>query len=243
MVEWILLHKHRLTDLLHYLDDFITAGPPQSLQCAYNLNTTVSVCHRLGLPLHANKCVGPATSMTILGIELDFVNQVAHLPEDKLLALRELIQLWIPRRWCRKRELESLLGHLHHAAKVVWPERAFLRRCIDLLCCFRNKDHPVWINQEFRLDLQWWQHSTGFLAWSWVLAVSWHICCHRFAGYFGCSRSDWLWRLFSRSVVLWRLVRSAGQAIYRIPRTLSVGDCRSSLRIFVGKEACPSSFR
>ena len=120
MVEWILLKKHRLSDLLHYLDDFITAGPAQSSQCAYNLNTTVSVCHWLvGLPLHANKCVGSATSMAILGIELDSVNQVAHLPEDKLLALRELIHFWMPRRWCRKQELESLIGHLHHAAKEV----------------------------------------------------------------------------------------------------------------------------
>ena len=106
--------------------------------------------------------------MTILGIELDSVNQVAHLPEDKLLALRELIPSWIPRRWCKKRELESLIGHLHHTAKVVWPGRAFLRRIIDLLCCFCNKDHPVRINQEFRLDLQWWQqflyswHGVGF---------------------------------------------------------------------------------
>ena len=39
MVEWILLHKHRLSDLLHYLADFITTGPQQSSQCAYNLNT------------------------------------------------------------------------------------------------------------------------------------------------------------------------------------------------------------
>ena len=48
MVEWILLHKHHLSDLLHYLDDFITTGPRQSSQCAYNLNTAVSVCDRLG---------------------------------------------------------------------------------------------------------------------------------------------------------------------------------------------------
>ena len=163
MVEWIFLHKHCLYDLLHYLDDFISTGPPQSFQCVYNLNTAISVCYQLGLPLHTNKCVGPATSMTILGIELDSVNQVARLPEDKLLALRELIHSWMPRRWCRKRELESLIGHLHHAAKVVWPGRAFLRRFIDLLCCFRNNGHPVWINQEFRLDPQWWQQ---FLA-SW----------------------------------------------------------------------------
>ena len=96
MVEWILLNKHHPSNLLQYLDDFITAGPPQSSQCAYNLNMAVSVCHRLGLPLHANKCVGPATSMAILGIELDSVNQVACLPEDKLLALRELIHSRMP---------------------------------------------------------------------------------------------------------------------------------------------------
>ena len=62
--------------------------------------------------------------MTILGIELDSVNQVAHFPEDKLLALRDLIHSWMPCRWYRKRELESLIGHLPHAAKVVWPGRA-----------------------------------------------------------------------------------------------------------------------
>ena len=28
MVECILLNSHRVSDLLHYLDDFITAGPP-----------------------------------------------------------------------------------------------------------------------------------------------------------------------------------------------------------------------
>ena len=58
MVEWILLHKHHLSDLLHYFDHFITTGSRQSSQCAYNLNTAVSVCHRLGLPLYPNKCVG-----------------------------------------------------------------------------------------------------------------------------------------------------------------------------------------
>ena len=98
------------------------------------------------------------THRNILGIELDSVNQVARLPEDKMLALRELIHSWMPQRWCRKQELESLIGHLHHAGKVVWPGRAFLRQFIDLLCCFHNKDHPIWINQEFRLDFQWWQH-------------------------------------------------------------------------------------
>ena len=153
MVEWILVHSYQVSDLLHFLDDFITAGLPASTQCARNLSTALAVCDGLGLPLHPGKCVGSAPVLTILGTELDSVNQVAHLPAEKLEALRELIALWLARTLCNRRKLESLIGHLHHAAKVVWPGRTFLRRMIDLPCCFHKKDHP---NKEFHHDLQWW---------------------------------------------------------------------------------------
>ena len=156
MVEWILLNRHHLSDLLHYLDDFITAGPPNSTQCSHNLLTAQSVCRKLGLPLHPGKCVGPATCLVVLGIELDSLEQSARLPEDKLAAVRELISSWRGRGWCSRTQLESLIGHLHHAAKVVWPGRTFLRRMINLLSCFRCRDHPIRLNSEFHLDLQWW---------------------------------------------------------------------------------------
>ena len=71
MVEWILVNSYQIPDLLHYLDDFITAGPAQSLQCAQNFATALEVCQRLGLPLHPGKCVGPFTVHVVLGIELD----------------------------------------------------------------------------------------------------------------------------------------------------------------------------
>ena len=38
----------------------------------------------------------------------------------------------------------------------MWPSRAFLCGMIDLLCCFRTKDHPIRLNQEFHCDLLWW---------------------------------------------------------------------------------------
>ena len=44
MVEWILVNSYQIPHLLHYLDDFITAGPPRSLQCAQNLATAMEVC-------------------------------------------------------------------------------------------------------------------------------------------------------------------------------------------------------
>ena len=79
-------------------------------------------------------------------------------------ALQELIQPWRTRRWCNRRQLESLIGHLHHAAKVVWPRRTFWRHMLDLLCCSLTCDHPICLSSEFRLDLQWWN---AFL-------TSWH---------------------------------------------------------------------
>lgn len=137
MVEWILLNTHHLSDLMHYLDDFITAGPPDSAQCSLNLHTAMSVCKKLGLPLHPGKCVGPSTQLVVLGIELDLVELCARLPVEKLATLQDLISSWRCRRWCSRQRLESLIGDLQHAEKVAWPGRTFLRRMIDLLCYFR----------------------------------------------------------------------------------------------------------
>ena len=163
LVPFAILNRYNVADLMHYLDDFLTAGPAGSNQCAQNLQTSLAVCRSLGLPLHPGKCIGPHTRLVVLGIELDSIEQSARLPAEKLAKLQELIHSWRSRRWCTRRQLESLIGHLHHAAKVVWPGRTFLRRMIDLLCCFRARDHPIRLNAEFQLDVQWWHE---FLA-SW----------------------------------------------------------------------------
>ena len=73
----------------------MTVGPPESSQCAHNLSTAIAVCKRLCLPLHPGKNVGSSTVLVVLGIELDSVSQVARLPAEKLLALKQLITLWL----------------------------------------------------------------------------------------------------------------------------------------------------
>ena len=174
VVEWIILNKYSVADLIHYLDDFLTPGSHASEQCARNLQTSLAVCRSLGLPLHPNKCIGPSTRLVVLGIQLDSVKQSARLPAEKLSALQDLIQAWRSRRWCTRRQLESLIGHFHHIAKVVWPGRTFLRRISDLLCCFRSQDHPICLNAEFQLDIQWWHdflaslHGVSFSLFFWL---------------------------------------------------------------------------
>lgn len=151
--------------------DFITMGPPESAQCCLNLHTAMSICKKLGLPLHPGKCVGSSTQLVVLGIELDSVELCARLAGGKLAALQDLICSWRSHRWCSWGQLESLIGHLQHA-KVVWPGRTFLCHMIDLLCCFHRRDHPIQLSAEFHLDLLWWNEF--FVKFEQSIAS----CCH-----------------------------------------------------------------
>ena len=83
--EWILVHNYDVTFLRHYLDDFLTLGPPSLPVCHNNLQTCVRLCKQLGLPIHPGKLEGPATRLTILGIELDSETLQARLPAEERL--------------------------------------------------------------------------------------------------------------------------------------------------------------
>lgn len=110
------------------------------------------------------KTEGPATVITLLGIELDSVRLQLRLPLVKLEKLRELVAMWRQRKACTKKEPQSLAGHLSHACKVVRPGRRFLRGLFGLISQFRRRDHMIRLNSVFRADLEWWH----------VFASSWN---------------------------------------------------------------------
>ena len=157
LVEWIAKQNYNVSFLMHYLDDFHTLGPPGSLACQRNLDNSIHCFSQLGIPLHPEKFEGPCTCMTVLGIELDSVLLQARLPKDKFDNTTALLEQWSHKRSCKRKDLESLIGHLQHACKVVPQGRSFLRRMINLLCAFRREDHPIRLNREFFLDLTWWR--------------------------------------------------------------------------------------
>ena len=113
----------------------------------------------------------PSSVMVVLSIELDTAELVARLPADKLERACLLLRDWRSRKWCNRRQLESLTGHLHHAAKVVWPGRTFLRPVIDLLCCFRSGDHPIRLDHEFLLGSRLVAHLFVYMERSKFLAL------------------------------------------------------------------------
>ena len=75
----------------------------------------------------ARKLEGPGTTLRFLGIEINTKEMSLRLPAEKLAELRLLVANWLGRKCCTVRELESLVGKLQHASKVVRPGRTFLR--------------------------------------------------------------------------------------------------------------------
>ena len=63
-IHWTLVNKYGIHHLLYYLDDFLTAGSPDSPICSYNLNSMLSLCGRINAPIKSSKIEGPATSVT-----------------------------------------------------------------------------------------------------------------------------------------------------------------------------------
>ena len=134
-------------------------APPESPLCHRWLYILFKECTRLGVPIAAHKTEGPSTVVSFLGILIDTSKGELRLPQDKLTRLQELLVEWKARRWCIRKELESLIGLLNHACKVVRAGRPFLRRMIDLLHAVHrplSSKVPIRLSQGFRADLAWW---------------------------------------------------------------------------------------
>ena len=95
VIHWILVNNYNVHHLLHYLDDFLTAGPPDSPICSQNLNSMLALCECINAPIKSSKIEGPSTSITFLGIHLDIITMEASItPECKKALLAELNQLY-----------------------------------------------------------------------------------------------------------------------------------------------------
>ena len=63
------MQKENVPNVIHYLDNFLFVGAPESPQCALSLCKTLDVCAQLGVPVAPHKIEGPSTKLTFLGIQ------------------------------------------------------------------------------------------------------------------------------------------------------------------------------
>ena len=104
----------------------------------------------LGLKINEKKNK-KGTVVEFLGIELDTHLMQARLPAEKLQKAKDLVQSTLNKSTIARNELDTLLGFLRFAAKVVVPGRSFLRRL------FNSKIGParpfIHINSHIKADL------------------------------------------------------------------------------------------
>ena len=90
-------------------------------------------CKELGVPLAPDKIEGPSMALTFLGIVVDSARLQVSLPQDKLAHLRAMLRDFTQAKVVQDyRALESLIGHLVHAMKVLPLGKAFLNQLIAL---------------------------------------------------------------------------------------------------------------
>ena len=75
-VECIARHRLRIEFILHLLDDFLIIAPSYEA-CSQYLALFLRLCSYLGIPMAPDKTVGPSTTLSFTGIELDSLSMEA----------------------------------------------------------------------------------------------------------------------------------------------------------------------
>ena len=92
-----------------------------------------------------------------MGIVLGNIRMEARLPKDKLSRTYDLLTSFKKRRFVRLVELQSLIGTLQFACKVVVLGRTFLQRAINSTKGVSSRFHHIRLNKEIFKDLDMWK--------------------------------------------------------------------------------------
>ena len=100
----------------------------------------LDVMKQLGITVSEKKLVAPTTRAVCLGILIDTVDGTVAIPPEKLQDIKNMVKQWKGKKYCTKRELQSLLGTLLYIHKCVKSARCFLNRMLETL---RKASNPA----------------------------------------------------------------------------------------------------
>jgi hypothetical protein len=147
----------RVERLAAVVDDFTFLHQCRAA-CTVQWQWFIEDSRGLGFTMHAGKSEPPAQRQKVLGIEWDSVDMTAALDASKVAALKQRLQQFACLRKCTKSALQSLLGHLYYASRVVFAGRAFVFHLAQLLRSAHSKrpHHRLHLTAAARSDIAWW---------------------------------------------------------------------------------------
>ena len=150
------VHYLNIALVVHYIDDFLFVIDTKST-AQEQLSSALTLCIELGIPMSSSKTEGPTTQLTFLGIQIDTINMVASLSEDRLREVQSLLDDWDNREVASKKELQSLTGVLQWCSQVVRPGRSYLRRIIEHTTTLKSDRSQRTIPPSVFDDIRWWR--------------------------------------------------------------------------------------
>ena len=111
----------------------------------------------LGIPIAPHETQGPPTTLEFMGIVLDSDRMEARLSPDKVQRITSCFTEFKGRRSGTLKELQSLIGSLNFACRVIPPGRPFLQRMIQLTRNVSLPHHRIKLSQGFFQDLRMWE--------------------------------------------------------------------------------------
>ena len=155
-LEWIIQTRLPQVAVLHILDDFLFISPTYHLG-KVALQTFISICEDIGVPLAPEKTVGPSQVIEFAGIHLDSVDMSASLPQDKVTKFIHQIDQTLDMKTAQLKHIQALAGMLNFACAIIAPARAFSRRLIDMTIGLSKPYHHRKVTSQVRQDLLLWK--------------------------------------------------------------------------------------
>ena len=162
-IDWIAQTKLGLRTV-HILDDFLIASISKQIG-EQDLQSFLSMCADIGVPMAPEKTFPPDTIMSFVGYEIDTVQEQVRLPVDKIRKCLTEIQNVLSKARATLKQIQSIAGLLNFACGVILPGRPFLRRLFDLTIGVRAPHFKIRITQGVKEDLRVWarflEHHNG----------------------------------------------------------------------------------
>ncbi|KAM9326262.1 uncharacterized protein PAF06_002450 [Gastrophryne carolinensis] len=155
-LEWVVKERAGLGSVTHYLDDFLCVGPGGTRVCHLLLSTMLNVFGAFGVPVAHDKTEGPATVIKFLGIEIDTVRGVCRLPRDKIEDLVGGLEGALGVKKVTLVQLQSVLGKLNFACRVLPMGRVFTRRLSLATAGVQEPHHFIRLTAAMKEDIRMW---------------------------------------------------------------------------------------
>lgn len=160
-LHWMMVSYLHWTLVCHYLDDFIyiiPASEVSSQRLHLDIKAYNELMALLGMPNNESK-EEQGTAVIVFGIEIDTVNLIARLPQEKLQKVRDATSAALASKSISLLDIRSLIGYLSFCAKAVRLGRVFMRKLWDFLKAYPShlsRTAKRRIPTEIREDLLWW---------------------------------------------------------------------------------------